>query len=101
LGIFDSEGSEDGPEALAAFSEEPDDPRVSLPAHRMGDELPVQSRNCPTRSPVPPRQRCSERQLNISRSSPAVFIAVKKVPIHGAPRGSAARAQRVPEIARR
>jgi hypothetical protein len=89
---FDEEDDweEDGQDSLFVFSEEPDDSRVLLPAHRMGDLLPTEG-SVPPRAP--PRQQRSARQLNISRSSPAVFIAVKKAPLHASQRpGGGARA---------
>lgn len=76
---------DDGQDSLFVFSEEPDDSRVLLPAHRMGDLLPAEG-SVPPRAP--PRQQRSARQLNVSRSSPAVFIAVKKAPLHASQRPS-------------
>jgi len=91
---FDEEEDDwegDGQDSLFVFSEEPDDPRVLLPAHRMGDLLPVGG-SAPPRAP-PGRQR-GARQLNISRSSPAAFIAVRRAQLHAGQRsrGGAARA---------
>ncbi|CAE8640317.1 unnamed protein product, partial [Polarella glacialis] len=36
----------DGDPEKFSFSEEPDDPRVIVPAHRIGDELPLSATGC-------------------------------------------------------
>lgn len=78
----------------ALLSEEPEDPRVYLPAHRIGDAPP---RSSPRARATPP-PACSHagnpgrlqpaghgaKPRGASRSSPALVVASKKKPLHKA-----------------
>jgi len=74
------------------FSEEPEDPRVYLPAHRIGDLLPegasqstetnptLQPRPKPARrSAKPSASKCSKP--GVSKSTPALHIAASRLPL--------------------
>ncbi|CAE8723700.1 unnamed protein product [Polarella glacialis] len=54
----------DGDPEKFSFSEEPDDPRVIVPAHRIGDELPLSATGCAR------WQRSPARRNGLCRASP-------------------------------
>jgi hypothetical protein len=75
--------TEDDP-ALIDFSEEPEDPRVYLPAHRIGDVLPEAATQKKSASPAPsgkaePRQRSPK--VGSSKSAPSLHIAARRMPL--------------------
>jgi len=71
---------EDDP-ALIDFSEEPEDPRVYLPAHRIGDLLPETA----TEKKEPrQRQQVRSSKPGVSKSMPSLHIAARRLPIRPA-----------------
>lgn len=64
---FPSIGEAEDP-ALMPFDEEPEDPRVYLPAHRIGDILPEAAMGSPPKKPQP------QTQLQPARSPPKVIL---------------------------
>jgi len=85
--------SEDDP-LFVDFSEEPDDPRVLLPAHRIGDNLPEidkvadspQKMRQPSPKTSPGRgKRKAGKQVKESKSTPSLRVSAKKLPLHAAP----------------
>jgi len=72
---------------LIPFSEEPDDPRVYMPAHRIGDLPPDGWRPKATTRSLP--NQCGRRGSRLpcpSGSSPALLLDGTQLPVHGAPR---------------
>lgn len=66
--------TEDDPQCIL-FSEEPEDPRVCLPAHRIGDVLPD---SCVAGQSKPPkRQDPKKRKSKLSQSAPTLHITAK------------------------
>lgn len=70
--------AEDDP-ALIDFNEEPEDPRVYLPAHRIGDLLPEAATE--KKEPVSQRQVARSCKPSISKSMPALHIAARRLPL--------------------
>eukprot|EP00440_Ansanella_granifera_P033549 gb/GFBE01036405.1/.p1 GENE.gb/GFBE01036405.1/~~gb/GFBE01036405.1/.p1 ORF type:complete len:268 (+),score=35.47 gb/GFBE01036405.1/:1-804(+) len=76
----------DGDPEKIPFSEEPDDARVAVPAHRIGDEPPVSrlSRTCLSglttgRRGAPARP--GPKRLAPSSSAPSLLLSVKQLPV--------------------
>merc|ERR1712129_450185 len=83
-----SSNSLEGP-MLMPFSEEPDDPRVYMPAHRIGDLPPDGWRPKAATLSLPNRnsgRRGSNRSCS-SVSSHALLLDGTQLPVHGAPQG--------------
>mmetsp|Transcript_52600 Transcript_52600/g.118480 ORF Transcript_52600/g.118480 Transcript_52600/m.118480 type:complete len:283 (-) Transcript_52600:75-923(-) len=72
-----------------SFSEEPEDARVHLPAHRIGDAVPEGS-SMGSRSSGRARQSATRhlpasrslKTSELTRSSPALILRIKKMPLH-------------------
>jgi len=77
---------EDDP-ALIPFSEEPEDPRVYLPAHRIGDILPEAAMNSPPKRPQQSQAARNSQKLGagISKSMPTLHIAASRLPLWPVP----------------
>jgi len=83
--VISSSFVDDDP-ALIRFSEEPEDPRVHLPAHRIGDLLPEVQK-------VPQQQKQHSRfgKPGISKSMPSLHIAARRLslrPVRGTGQGA-------------
>lgn len=73
------------------FSEEPDDPRVLLPAHRIGDALPEEIepkknnmiKPAPKASPERAKRKTAAKPAKGSK--PSFQVAAKRLPLHAAP----------------
>lgn len=72
--------SMDGDPEKIPFSEEPDDPRVFVPAHRIGDDPPASR---PSRSALArlKGRRHGAQKLQLSSSAPDLFLSVKQLPL--------------------
>lgn len=72
--------STDGDPEKIPFSEEPDDPRVFVPAHRIGDDPPASR---PSRSALAglKGRRHGAKKLQLSESAPDLFLSVKQLPL--------------------
>lgn len=81
--VHDSVGlSTDGDPEKIPFSEEPDDSRVFVPAHRIGDDPPASR---PSRSALAglKGRRHGAKKLQLSESAPDLFLSVKQLPLRG------------------
>lgn len=74
--------------ALISFSEEPEDPRVYLPAHRIGDSLPEVTPRTPQVQQGTPKKpqglQARSPKPAVSRSAPSLHITANRVPFRTA-----------------
>lgn len=71
---------------LISFCEEPEDPRVYLPAHRIGDVLPEAAMNSPPKRPTVTAGGAAARSpqkngAGISKSMTTLHIAASRLPL--------------------